>query len=93
MKKQIKKAIALKYEPSHFNAPHVIAKGSGYIADQIIEQAQKHDVKIVEDQALTSILYQLEIHEQIPPSLYPMIAEIFAFVYQAEQKAGNLKNG
>lgn len=91
-REKMKKAIALKYEPSKHDAPHVIAKGKGYIADQILAQAEKHDVKIHEDQALIELLYQLEINEQIPASLYPIIAEIFALIYRAEQMAGRFNN-
>ncbi len=92
MKKQpIKKAVALKYEPTKDQAPKVIAKGAGAVADKILEQAEKHDIKIREDKALSEMLYQLEIEEQIPPALYPIIAEVFAFIYQAEQRAGEIK--
>lgn len=91
-KEAIKKAVALKYQPSAYEAPHVTAKGSGFVAEKIIEEADKHDVKIHEDQALIQLLYQIEIEEQIPAELYPIIAEIFALVYQAEQMAGDNKN-
>lgn len=92
MKKQPpKKAVALKYDTSKHDAPYVIAKGSGFVAEKIIKQANEHDVNIREDKALIQLLYQLEINEQIPSDLYPIIAEIFALVYQAEQIAGKIK--
>lgn len=88
--KEIKKAVALKYDPINDKAPHVIAKGAGDIANRIVEEATKHDVAIQQDDALVQLLYQLEINEQIPPKLYPIIAEVFAVVYRAEQLAGYL---
>ncbi len=83
-----KKAVALKYELTKQSAPHVVAKGTGDIADNIIEKAKEHGVKIHEDTALIQLLYQLEINEQIPELIYPIVAEIFVLVYQAEQMAG-----
>lgn len=87
-----KKAVALKYDPVKNNAPHVVAKGSGEVADKIVEKAAEHDVLVREDKALIQLLYQLEINEQIPPHLYPIIAEVFTLVYQAEQLMEALKN-
>lgn len=93
MKKQpIKKAVALKYEPSSYDAPHVVAKGAGVTADKIIEQASRNDIKIHEDQALIQLLYQLDLNEQIPPDLYPIIAEVFTLIYHAEEIAGRLNH-
>ncbi len=86
-KKGIKKAIALRYEPGKKDAPHVIAKGKGEVAKNIIEQADKHEIKIHEDKALIQLLYQLDINEQIPHKLYPIIAEVFSLIYQAEKIA------
>jgi len=89
-KKENKKAIALKYDKKNYSAPHVIAKGSGYIAEKIIDEAKQHDVNILEDKALVQLLYNLELNQQIPPHLYPIIAEVFAIVYRAEGVAGIL---
>lgn len=85
-----KKAIALKYDPAKHQAPHVVAKGSGYIAEKIIDEAKNNDISIREDKALAQMLFQIELNQQIPPSLYPIIAEVFALVYKAEQSAGKL---
>ena len=49
-----RKAVALKYEID--NAPKVIAKGSGEIADKIIEIAKEHDVVLYQDSDLVKLL-------------------------------------
>lgn len=90
--KEIKKAVALKYDPNKEKAPRVVAKGAGDVAARIVEEGTKHDVAIQQDDALIQLLYQLELNEQIPPKLYPVIAEVFALVYRAEQMAGNLSD-
>jgi len=92
MKKKLKKAIALKYDPSTDDAPQVTAKGAGVVAEKILKKAEKHGVKIHEDQSLLELLYPLEMEEQIPSRLYPIIAEVLAMIYQAEQIAGKQKN-
>ncbi|MBM7603338.1 flagellar biosynthesis protein [Metabacillus crassostreae] len=79
-----RKAVALKYNAEKEQAPIVIAKGKGLVADEIVETAQKHQVHIQEDPALIELLSKLEIHQQIPDELYEAVAEIFAFVYQLE---------
>lgn len=92
MSKEIrKKAVALKYDSEKKSAPHVIAKGQGEVAKNIIDEAKNNDVNIHEDKALTQMLYQLDVNEQIPPNLYPIIAEVFALIYQAEKNVDRKK--
>ena len=81
-----KKAVALKYIPDQNRAPKVTAKGSGILAEKIIELAKKHGVPIQEDPALVQILSQLDFYQEIPPSIYLVVAEILAFIYSANQK-------
>ncbi|WP_226665723.1 EscU/YscU/HrcU family type III secretion system export apparatus switch protein [Metabacillus litoralis] len=83
---KIKQAIALKYNVDKEEAPLVIAKGQGLVADEILETAKKNQVHIQEDPALLELLSKLEIHQQIPEELYEAVAEIFAFVYKMESE-------
>ncbi len=82
------RAVALKYTPRVDRAPKVTAKGSGLVAERIIELAQKHGVPLREDAALVQILSQLDFHEEIPPSVYGVVAEILAFIYSLNRKYG-----
>ena len=81
-----KKAVALKYDKEKDNAPKVTAKGTGLIAENIIELAQKEGIPITEDQDLVSALVQLDFHEEISPELYKAVAEILAFAYRLNRK-------
>lgn len=83
-----KKAVALKYDAAHDAAPQVVAKGQGYIADKIIDIAQEHKVAIQKDPELVNYLYSVDIFDQIPVELYGAVAEILAFVYNLDQRAG-----
>ncbi|SHK48189.1 EscU/YscU/HrcU family type III secretion system export apparatus switch protein [Thermocrinis minervae] len=75
-----KKAIALRYIPGKDNAPVVVAKGYGELAERIIELAKEHNVPVVEDVALASALIKVDIYEEIPPQLYRAVAKILVFV-------------
>ena len=85
-RKVFKKAVSLKYEPPRQETPIVTAKGQGLIAEKIIALAKKHHIPIKDDPDLVEILSQLELGEQIPPAVYQVIAEIFAFVYHLSKK-------
>ncbi len=80
-KKSLKKAVSLQYDPARQEAPVITAKGQGIIAEKIIEIAKKNNIPIKDDPDLIEILSQLELDEQIPPAVYQVIAEIFAFIY------------
>ncbi|WP_028561453.1 EscU/YscU/HrcU family type III secretion system export apparatus switch protein [Paenibacillus pinihumi] len=92
VKPAMKKAVALKYEPETNNSPTVIAKGSGRLADEILERAAENGVPIQEDASLVEVLSKLEIDQQIPPELYKLVAEILSFIYRSDQKAGGWEN-
>ena len=82
----IQKAVALKYVPKQDRAPKVTAKGSGVVADKIIQLAKEHGIPIKEDPALTEVLSQLDFYQEIPPSVYTVVAEILAFVYSMNNR-------
>jgi flagellar biosynthesis protein len=77
-----KTAVALKYERSKSAAPKVAATGKGAIAERILEIAREHNVPIREDPDLVQLLAKLDLGDSIPPQLYAVIAEVFAFVYK-----------
>ncbi|MEN3028272.1 MAG: EscU/YscU/HrcU family type III secretion system export apparatus switch protein [Aquificaceae bacterium] len=75
-----KRAVALRYEQSRDQAPLVVAKGAGELAEKIIETAKKHGVPVLEDRALLSALMRVEVYEEIPPELYRAVAKVLLFV-------------
>lgn len=84
-----KEAIALKYNTELDSAPKVVAKGKGIIADEILSKAKEFGVPIQEDPSLVEVLSQLEINQTIPEDLYSVVAELFAFIYRADQQLKN----
>ncbi len=81
------KAVALKYDRKKDNAPRVIAKGRGEIAEKIIEVARAHNVPLYEDKNLIQILEALDLETEIPPELYRAVAEVLAFIYRLNSSA------
>lgn len=81
MEGMIKKAVALKYEPSEMNAPQVVSKGVGLLAQKIIEIAEEHNIPIVKSEIVDPLM-SLELRSEIPPELYSAVAEIIAYVYR-----------
>ena len=88
MKKNPEKAAALKYRHGKDNAPKLIAKGRGKVAEKIIEIARTHGIPIQEDKELVEFLSMLDLYQEIPPELYRAVAEILAFVYSLNKKGG-----
>lgn len=84
----MKKAVALKYTPGKSEAPVVVAKGQGAVADMILQKAKENGVAVQEDAALVEVLSKLDLDQQIPPELYNLVAEILSFVYQSDRSAG-----
>jgi flagellar biosynthetic protein FlhB len=80
-------AVALKYDEQLMDAPQIVAKGSGYLAEKIKEKAKEFDIPIVEDRPLARSLYKgSEIGDFIPVELYQAVAGIIAAIYALKQK-------
>jgi flagellar biosynthesis protein FlhB len=78
-------AVALSYKMDSMDAPRVVAKGVGFLAQKIKELAQEHGIPLVENRPLAQTLYKtVEVGESIPGDLYKAIAEILAYIYKAK---------
>lgn len=88
-KKKIKQVAALKYSPEENRVPEIIAKGSGQVAEKIIEKAIENDVPIYQNDELASALNEFSIGDEIPPELYEIVAEILVFVNSIDKKYGD----
>lgn len=76
---QSRAAVALKYDGE--KAPTISATGTHELAEEIIRIAREHNVPLYENAELASILARLSLNEEIPESLYRVIAEILAFAF------------
>ncbi|KQY83097.1 MULTISPECIES: EscU/YscU/HrcU family type III secretion system export apparatus switch protein [Paenibacillus] len=82
-----KKAVALKYVPGETEAPVVVAKGRGKVAEAILDKAKENGVPVQEDAALVEVLSKLDLDEQIPAELYQLVAEVLTYIYKADRMA------
>jgi flagellar biosynthesis protein len=78
MKKPLQ-AIAIEYGNSP--VPLVVAKGKDELAQKIIDAAVAAGVPIKKDEELTALLGLLDIDEQVPRSLYTLVAEVLVYTY------------
>ncbi len=79
----LRKAAALKYQD---DAPKVLAKGSGELAQKILDKAEKYDVSVFKNPALANSLLNVEVGNQIPPELFQAVAEVFVWLLKSEEK-------
>lgn len=80
-------AIAIKYDPLQMNAPRVIAKGTGILAQKIKEIAKNENIPLVENKELARNLYKIvDIGNEVPEDFYKAIAEVLAYVFKMKGK-------
>ena len=85
-------AVALEYR-ADLGAPRVVAKGQGFIAARIREEAEKHDVPIVRDVPLARTLHSAcKVGQAIPADLYEVVARLLAFVFNLRSSRGTPPN-
>lgn len=76
-------AVALRYDRTQMHAPRVVAKGKGWLAQRIREEALRWHVPIVPNPPLARSLYaEVEVGREIPTTLYQAVAEVLAYVYR-----------
>ncbi|RMD93079.1 MAG: flagellar biosynthesis protein FlhB [Calditrichaeota bacterium] len=85
MTKTTTKAVALRYHPKEDKAPRVVASGKGELAKKIIRLAREHQLPLIENKLLVDLLLQLPVGDPIPPVVYQVVAEIYAFLITLEE--------
>lgn len=87
------KVVGLKYEVGE-GLPKVIVKGSGKIAEAIIDKSKTiNGPKIIESKELVDKLYRLPIDADISEDLFEMVAMILAHVIAVNEKDKGGSNG
>lgn len=78
-------AVALSDSKDPSDLPRVSAAGRGKIAEQILQLAFEHNVKVREDGALAQMLATVELDTPIPSEAFLAVAEVLSYVYRANQ--------
>lgn len=86
-KKRDAVAAALGYQSHTDQAPKLLAKGRGLVADRILSVAKEHDRPVYKDERLAQQLQNLSLGDSIPPELYEVVAEVLVFIAKMDQRA------
>lgn len=79
-------AVALRYEAGS-GAPRVVAKGKGFVAQRIRQEAERNRVPVVTDVPLARGLHAAcKVGQEIPAELYEAVARVLAFVFSLKKK-------
>ena len=68
------------------NAPKVLAKGQGHVAEKIIQIAIDQGIEIRQDADLVQILKAVDIDSEIPIEAFSAVAEIISYIYRENGK-------
>jgi len=80
-------AVAIKYAFGEAGeAPKIVASGRGWVAQQIVELAEKNKVPLRKEKVLAESLAKIPVGVEIPPELWGAMAEILAQIYLLDQK-------
>ncbi|MEB3198127.1 MAG: EscU/YscU/HrcU family type III secretion system export apparatus switch protein [Candidatus Sericytochromatia bacterium] len=87
------RAVALRYEHGIDEAPTVVARGEGLIADRIVALAREAGVPVESNPELAEALSLVEIGTAIPEDLYPVVAELLVFITRVNARRAAAKGG
>lgn len=79
-------AVALQYEKGSKEAPRVVAKGRGLVAEKIVALAEENGVVIETNPVLAEALSGVELDDTIPLELYDAIAVVIGYVLQQTRR-------
>ena len=77
-------AVALQYGEARPNTPAIKASGKGVLAEQILQLAFDHGVKVREDADLAQILSEVEIDCPVPLEALAAVSEILTYLYKSQ---------
>ncbi|MDR2296711.1 MAG: EscU/YscU/HrcU family type III secretion system export apparatus switch protein [Clostridiales Family XIII bacterium] len=80
------KAAALKYDADRDRAPQVVAAGSGYVAQKILQVAMENGISIYHDDSAATMLAKLGAGKEIPQELYQIVVNIYISLLDTADK-------
>ena len=80
------RATALDYQES--GTVKVVAQGSGLMARNIAELAQRHNVLVLQDFTLSERLSQVPVGTRIPDKVFAALAVVLDFLEREDERAG-----
>ncbi|MEA4805932.1 EscU/YscU/HrcU family type III secretion system export apparatus switch protein [Acetobacterium wieringae] len=71
------KVTALRYDPEKNNSPMIVAAGTGFVAQNILNVAEENGIPIYHDDSAATLLSKLQIGQEIPPELFQIVVNIY----------------
>ncbi len=65
-------------------APTVVAKGYGAVAEQIVQRARESGLYVHASSELVKLLMHVDLDSRIPPNLYIAVAEMLTWMHLLE---------
>lgn len=81
--KKPKRVVGLGYTHGTDERPHLVSKGEGVMAEEILRRAREQQIPINKDSGLVDTLFRLDYMQDIPEELFVVVAEILVFAYQS----------
>jgi flagellar biosynthetic protein FlhB len=80
-------AVAVRYDTKTMDAPVVVAKGAGELAEKIMKIARSYGVPVIRRPELARTIFKtVEIGKSIPEVLYVAVAEVLAMIYRLRHR-------
>lgn len=83
-----KTAAVVRYDESTDKAPVIVARGTGAVAEKILEEARARGVAVEHDHSLLGHLLDLDLGDAIPPQLYDVMAEVLLLIEELDSIKG-----
>ncbi|PKM61027.1 MAG: hypothetical protein CVU99_05095 [Firmicutes bacterium HGW-Firmicutes-4] len=71
------KVTALRYDPDKNNSPVIVAAGTGFVAQKILNVAEENGIPIYHDDSAATLLSKLQMGQEIPPELFQIVVNIY----------------
>ncbi|MCP3916417.1 MAG: flagellar biosynthesis protein FlhB [bacterium] len=82
------RAVGLRYDGDSEEAPRVVAKGRGEVAERILAIAKENGVAVRHDPDLMQMLSVVELGDEIPAEMYEAVARLVSFLYRMNEGLG-----
>lgn len=83
-----KTAAVVRYDETTDKAPVVVARGTGAVAEKILQEARARGVAVENDHSLLGHLLDLDLGDAIPPQLYDVMAEMLLLIEELDSIKG-----
>jgi flagellar biosynthesis protein len=82
------KVTALRYDPEKNASPVIVAAGSGFVAQNILNVAEQNGIPIYHDDSAATLLSKLQMGQEIPPELFQIVVNVYISLLNLAEGSG-----